>query len=106
MGEGEVAGPRRSRILPSPYLPFSPSCIIIGPTSEHASTPGQPMLVRTRLAAMMFLQYFVWGAWFVTLATYLLTARRADNNRSLSDAFVGDADGTAAVAAIVAPVLV
>ena len=49
------------------------------------------MLVRTRLSVMMFLQYFVWGAWFVTLSTYLSTAKDATGARIFSDQFIGAA---------------
>jgi len=54
----------------------------------------------------MFLQFFVWGAWYVTLGTYLSTAQGADGARAFSDAFVGYAYGAAAIAAIIAPLFV
>ncbi len=64
------------------------------------------MLVRTRLSVMMFLQYFVWGGWWVTLVTYLSNAKTLDGERIFEDAFVGDAYGTAAIAAMIAPFFV
>jgi nucleoside transporter len=64
------------------------------------------MLVRSRLSLMMFLQYFAWGAWYVTLGTYLSHATTNAGTRIFSDGFVGDAFGTAAIAAMVAPIFV
>jgi nucleoside transporter len=63
------------------------------------------MLVRSRLSLMMFLQYFAWGAWYVTLGTYL-SHTTTDGTRIFNDGFVGDAFGTAAIAAMVAPIFV
>jgi nucleoside transporter len=64
------------------------------------------MLLRPRLSLMMFLQYFVWGAWFVTLSTYMATASNAEGGRLFSDELIGQAYGTAAIAAMIAPIFV
>jgi nucleoside transporter len=56
--------------------------------------------VRARLSAMMFLQFFVWGAWFVTLSTYL------GRGLGFAGTDIGDAYSTMPWGAIAAPFLV
>ncbi len=54
---------------------------------------------RLRLSVMMFVQYFIWGAWYATLSSYLTKISFTGND-------IGRAYSTTALAAIVSPFFV
>lgn len=56
--------------------------------------------VRLRLSVLMLLEYFTWGAWYVTMGTYLITALKADAVQ------VGAAYANLSIAAIISPFFV
>jgi nucleoside transporter len=56
--------------------------------------------LRIRLSFMMLLEYFIWGAWYVTLGTWLSTSLHFSGQQ------IGLAAGTTAVGAIIAPFFV
>jgi nucleoside transporter len=55
---------------------------------------------RIQLSAMMFMEFFIWGAWFVTMGTYLAgTIKASDSQNAL-------AYGTQSLGAIIAPFII
>lgn len=55
---------------------------------------------RLQLSAMMFLEFFIWGGWFVTLGTFL------NNNLHASGAETGQVFSTQSWGAIIAPFVI
>ncbi|HZR25640.1 MAG TPA: MFS transporter, partial [Vicinamibacterales bacterium] len=58
-----------------------------------------PPSTRIKLSILMFLQYFVWGAWYVTMGTWL-------GAMHFSGEQIGLAAGTTALAAMISPFFV
>ncbi len=59
-----------------------------------------PVSLRIRLSVMMFLNYFIWGCWYVTLDTYLTRTLHFSGTQS------GAVFGTTALAAMISPFFV
>ncbi|MCU0388009.1 MAG: nucleoside permease [Chitinophagaceae bacterium] len=59
-----------------------------------------PMRTRVQLSTMMFLEFFIWGGWFVTMGTYLT------KSLSASDVQNGMAYGPQSWGAIIAPFII
>lgn len=57
-------------------------------------------MITLRLSIMMFLQFFIWGGWFVTLGTYLSNTLQANGGQ------IGMAFSTQSWGAIIAPFIV
>ena len=58
------------------------------------------LTTRIQLSAMMFMEFFIWGSWFVTMGTYLANTLKASDSQNAL------AYGTQSLGAIIAPFII
>jgi len=66
----------------------------------NAVSGGMPLSIRLQLSLMMFLNYVIWGAWYVTIDTYLTTTLHFTGTEA------GAVFATAALASMISPFFV
>lgn len=69
-------------------------------TCHNNKTVSAMKTMNARLSVMMFLQFFIWGGWFVTLGTFLATGLGASGGQ------IGLAFSTQSWGAIIAPFVI
>jgi nucleoside transporter len=68
-------------------------------TASSSTAPPVPMGLRANLSVMMFLQFAVWGAWFVVLGNYLTAL-------GFSGTDIGSIYATMSLGAIISPMFI
>ncbi len=71
----------------------------LGSTSQLSSAPPLDMGLRLNLSIMMFLQFAVWGAWYVLLGNYI-------GAMGFTEADIGSIYATMSLGAILSPIFV